>query len=126
MDNVRMQAFGSEIKILKVDYTLNEVEKIKTKYFSKVYLKQDIEYDFEEIKKDFKSRIKDCNAEINVMTGNLRRGYKEVRHELFLIPNYTDGTMEYFTEAGELIESETRKLMPQEMQLKFDLTGTNN
>ena len=123
-DDIQSKAVDKINKIVQVKFSRVEIEEKKENYFTELYKLQDIESDFEDLKKRFKEKMKTIQGVLDSLSLDLKKGYKEIHKDLFLVPDMEKNTMLYLTEDGEIME--TRDLRPEEKQLRFELkTGTD-
>lgn len=71
------------------------------------------------IKKEFSAKIKVLKSELKTTITELRLGYKTEIRAVFMVPDFDDGTMNFYDkDTSELLDF--RKLLPEEKQLDIN------
>ena len=99
---------------VKVFFSEDEIEKKKAQHFE-----DSVKLDFAEQEK--KEYIREKNQEIKKLKisaakamAEVKKGYREESQEVYLVPDFDSGIMEYITKSQEVVAS--RRLRPDEMQ----------
>lgn len=99
---------------VKVFFDENEIAKRKAQHFEDCVKLDFVEQEKKEMLSQKNAEIKKLKTEIAKEMAEVKKGYREEVKEVYLVPNFDEGKMEYITADREIVQS--RKLRPDEMQ----------
>ncbi|MBP5202273.1 hypothetical protein J6Z39_09055 [bacterium] len=109
-----MYATETDEMPVKVFYTEDEITKMKDRHFENSTKLAYAEEEKKQLLAVKNEEIKMIKREIEKDMAAVTKGYREEVKEVYLVPNYDEGRMEYITSDREVVKS--RKLRADEMQ----------
>lgn len=115
MNPIDLKQYESEERKIRHDFSEDESNMLREDFSQNRLLYADEEKAIVAMRKDWKKRLDEIDAEGNRLLGLIRDRYRDDDRVVRLVPNYDAGLMEMYDEnSGELVES--RKLRPAERQ----------
>lgn len=119
-------ANGKEVISHKVNFSDDEIAKMKTEHTEQCIEMDTIEETILAVKMLHAERMKELKQLSKSTRKKVKQGFHYIQKECYLVPNFTTGMMQYCeVETGDVIME--RKLYPDERQMKLiPKTGTND
>jgi hypothetical protein len=111
---IREKAFKREEQLVRRNYTSEQLGELKTQHSEKAMERSDLEDSLVEMSRPLKADIKELKAGERDLLTHIRNRYYDNREEVYLVPDYDNGTMEIYDAKGELVGS--RPIHPSERQ----------
>ncbi len=117
MDHIRNISVSSERMSVKHTFVDSETEKMKDDFINRQVSITLLKEQLDAVKEEFKAKIKPLEQSQSETLTQIRSGFVEELKEVFLVPDFENGVMQYFTEDGTEVFS--RKLRADEKQTNF-------
>lgn len=112
---IRERSVKHEDRVVRRNYTSEQLAELKTQHSEKAMERMDREEALVDLSRPLKAEIKELKAGEKDLLTHIRNRYYDNREQVWLVPDYDNGTMEIYDERGELVES--RRLHPSERQV---------
>ena len=99
---------------VKVFFDEDEIAKKKAQHFENCVRLDFVEQEKKEMLSEKNAEIKKIKIEIAKDMAAVKKGYREEIKDVYLVPNFDEGKMDYITADREVVQS--RKLRSDEMQ----------
>lgn len=115
IDALRQQAVRREERLIRRNYSEEQLGELKTQHFEAAMDRLDREKAMADIVRPMKAEIKELKGRESDLITEIRNRFFDEKAECLLVPDYEAGMMMiYDAKDGELVES--RKLHPSERQ----------
>ena len=111
---VKALSVGNAEMIVTREFLDEEKAKLKDDLADQVFLIDDEQEKLKEAVAIAKEKIKKMVTLLNDLKADIKRGAKQQRETVYLIPDHDKGTMAYYAEDGLLVSE--RRLLPEEKQ----------
>jgi hypothetical protein len=112
---VRERSVAKEMRQIRSHYSKDELDTLREDFTDTSLKRDDLEEQFSEIRKDFKTRIVEQRDKGKALALEIRNRYHDDEVECYLVPDFDAGMMEYYSvDTGEKVDE--RRLRPDERQ----------
>jgi predicted nucleic acid-binding Zn-ribbon protein len=112
-------ATKKQTEVIRHVFTDDEINEMNSTISSNLRKSYDLQSELDEIKEDFKGKMKPLEKENRVLLKQTKDGFVDRDQEVYLIPDYDNRIMELYDENG--IKVGDRKMLMAELQGHLDL-----
>lgn len=116
-ENLEAQCYRKENKIFRKPLSEEELQAEEKSFVADNIQLSKLKDDLEDVKEEFKAKIKPVEKALSMQLDTLKTRSKEVEEEIYLIDDQDAGTMGYYDKTGRLID--WRRLLPDERQMSI-------
>lgn len=110
-------AHKTSIEDYYLELELNEISEREHNYSQQAIKLQELEVEFKQIKAQYTEETKSLKGDMQNILHELETGKRYVKSECYLIPDYDNNLMGYYTVSGLLVKS--RDLDEEDYQLRI-------